>query len=42
MDGCGTDCFLSVSIKNTMFSKWITNAVIIEMGTFNWGKISEL
>ena len=36
MDGCGTDCFLSVSIKNTVFSKWITDAVIIE--TFGWGK----
>ena len=30
MDGCGTDCFLSVSIKNAVFSKWITDAVIIE------------
>lgn len=41
IDGCGTDCFLSVHVKNTMFSKWITNAVIIEMGTFCWGKITE-
>lgn len=39
IDGCGTDCFLSVHVKNTMFSKWITNAVIIEMGTFCWGKL---
>lgn len=30
MDGCGMDCFLSVSIKNTVFSKWITDAVIME------------
>lgn len=41
IDGCGTDCFLSAHVKNTMFSKWITNAVIIEMGTFCWGKITK-
>ena len=40
MDGCGTDCFLSVSITNTVFSKWITDSVIIE--TFSWGEIPQL
>lgn len=36
MDGCGTDCFLSVSFKNTVFSKWITD-VVISLRTFRWG-----
>ena len=40
MDGYGTVCFISVSITNTVFSKWITDAVIIE--TFGWGEIPQL
>lgn len=42
INGCGTNCFLSVHIKNATFSKWITNTVITEPGTLSRGPVPEL
>lgn len=42
INGCGTNCFLSVHIKNATFSKWITNTVITETGMLSQGPVPEL